>query len=57
MSSSKIEIIKDKTLFRPSDDPELICDNSKFSKITGWKPQIGIDITLKETLDYWRNII
>jgi GDP-4-dehydro-6-deoxy-D-mannose reductase len=57
MSSSKIEIKRDESLFRPSDDPELICDNSKFSKISGWKPQITIDATLKETLDYWRNII
>jgi GDP-4-dehydro-6-deoxy-D-mannose reductase len=57
MSSAKIEIRKDKALFRPSDDPELVCDNSKFSKITGWEPRIAIDTTLKETLDYWRDII
>jgi GDP-4-dehydro-6-deoxy-D-mannose reductase len=57
MSSSKIEIKKDPTRFRPSDDPELICDNSKFNKLTGWQPQISLEKTLKDTLDYWRNII
>jgi GDP-4-dehydro-6-deoxy-D-mannose reductase len=57
MSSLKIEIRINKDLFRPSDDPELICDNSKFNKVTDWKPQIPIETTLKETLDYWRNII
>lgn len=57
MSSSKIEVKKDPALFRPSDDPELICDNSKFNKITNWQPQISLEKTLKDTLDYWRNII
>jgi GDP-4-dehydro-6-deoxy-D-mannose reductase len=57
MSTAKIKIKKDEALFRPSDDPELVCDNSKFTNLTGWKPEIPIDVTLKETLDYWRNII
>jgi GDP-4-dehydro-6-deoxy-D-mannose reductase len=57
LSSSKIEIKKDDALLRPSDDPELVCDSSKFNKLTGWKPQIPIATTLKDTLDYWRNII
>jgi len=57
MSTAKIEIRSDKALFRPGDDPELICDNSKFKKLTGWEPQISLSATLKETLDYWRNII
>lgn len=57
MSSLKIEIRKDKNLLRPNDNPELICDATKFVKLTGWKPEISIDETLKDTLDYWRNII
>lgn len=57
MSSAKIKIGKDENLFRPSDNPELVCDLRKFSKLTGWKPQIPIDKTLKDTLDYWRNIV
>jgi len=57
MSSSKIKIEKDKALFRPNDNPDLLCDASKFIKLTGWKPQISIEKTLQDTLDYWRNII
>ena len=57
MSSSKIKIEKDETLFRPNDNPDLLCNANKFTELTGWKPQISIDTTLKETLDYWRNII
>jgi len=57
MSSSKIKIEKDETLFRPNDNPELVCNPNKFTKLTGWKPQISMETTLKDTLDYWRNII
>ena len=57
MSSSKIRIRKEKALFRPNDNPELICDNSKFTKLTNWKPKVSIEKTLKDTLDYWRDII
>lgn len=57
MSSAKIEIKQDKALFRPSDNPELICDSGKFNKLTNWKAQIPLEKTLKDTLDYWRNII
>lgn len=57
MSSPKIKIEKEEELFRPSDNPELVCDATKFIKLTGWKPEISIEKTLKDTLDYWRNII
>ena len=57
MSSSKITIEKERGLLRPSDNPELTCDAAKFVKLTGWKPEISIEETLKDTLDYWRNII
>jgi GDP-4-dehydro-6-deoxy-D-mannose reductase len=56
-SSVKIKIETDKSLFRPIDDPELVCDPSKLNRLTGWKPEIPIEKTLKDTLDYWRNII
>lgn len=57
MSYRKIKIEKDESLFRPSDNRESICDTRKFQKLTGWKPKISIEETLKDTLDYWRNII
>jgi GDP-4-dehydro-6-deoxy-D-mannose reductase len=57
MSSVKIEIKKNASLLRPNDDPELVCDNHKFNQLTGWKPRITLEETLKDTLDYWRNII
>ncbi len=54
-SSVKIEVRQDPTRMRPSDVPILEGDNSKFSKVTGWKPEIDFDTTLEDILEYWRN--
>ena len=56
MSSVKIKIEKEKDLMRPGDNPELLCNPNKFIKLTHWKPEASIESTLKDTLDYWRNI-
>ncbi|MBI3984798.1 MAG: GDP-mannose 4,6-dehydratase [Candidatus Levybacteria bacterium] len=53
-SDSKIKVEVDPALLRPSDNPELLCDNTKINSLTGWKPQIPLDATLKEILEYWR---
>jgi len=56
-SNTQISVEVDKSLFRPIDNPELLCDATKLKKLTGWEPQIPLERTLKDTLDYWRNII
>lgn len=53
-SEKEIKVEIDQSLFRPVDVAELICDNTKIRKATGWEPKIPIDQTLRETLDYWR---
>ncbi len=57
LSKKKIAIKIDPSLFMPSDNPELVCERTKFTTLSGWKPRIPIDVTLKETLDYWRHIV
>ena len=54
LSSKKIKIEIDKEKFRPVDIPIVQCDNSKIKRDTGWSPEISIDETLKEVLEYWR---
>jgi len=54
MAKVEIKIEEDPSLMMPSDDPELRCDNAKFSGLTGWLPEIPIEKTLQDTLDYWR---
>jgi GDP-4-dehydro-6-deoxy-D-mannose reductase len=56
-SDKKIKVKADPSLFRPADNPELLCDVSKFENLTGWKAEIPIEQTLKDTLDYWRNSV
>lgn len=56
-SVKKIRIETDQSLFRPSDIPELLCDASKFRKATGWNPEIDIDQTTSDLLDYWRQVV
>lgn len=56
LSNVKVKVESDPSLFRPKDDKELVCDYSKIKKLTGWEPQITIEETLKDTLDYWRNL-
>lgn len=57
MSTTEINIEQDPSLMRPSDDPELLCDPSKFENLTGWKPEIPIEKTLEDTLEYFRKIV
>lgn len=49
-----ITVRQDPKRMRPSDVMSLIGDNSKFSKITGWKPVIAFEQTLADILQYWR---
>jgi GDP-4-dehydro-6-deoxy-D-mannose reductase len=57
MSKTEIKIEEDPNLIRPHDDPELLCDSSKFENLTGWKPEIPIEKTLEDTLEYFRGIV
>jgi GDP-4-dehydro-6-deoxy-D-mannose reductase len=54
LSKCSIEIVQDEERMRPIDLPIIIGDNSKFVKATSWSPQIGIERTLQDLLDYWR---
>jgi len=57
LSSKKIKIAKDPKRIRPSDNPILQGDCSKFRRRSGWKPEIPLDKTLKDILEYWRKIL
>ena len=41
-------------LVRPIDIPVQICNTEKCRKLTGWKPEIPYETTLRDLLDYWR---
>jgi GDP-4-dehydro-6-deoxy-D-mannose reductase len=54
LSCREIRVEKDPALFRPADVPVLIGDASKFRRLTGWKPTVPVDETLRRLLDHWR---
>ncbi|MDT8975236.1 GDP-mannose 4,6-dehydratase [Paenibacillus sp. chi10] len=53
-SDITIDIVPDPSRMRPSDVEILLGDHSKFTEHTGWKPEIPLDHTLKDLLNYWR---
>jgi len=53
-SDISIDVKRDKKLFRKSDIAILKGSFHKTRKEIGWKPEIAIDTTLKDTLDFWR---
>lgn len=57
MSSVKITAETDPSRLRPSDVPEIVSDNTKIIELTGWQPEILLETTLKDTLDYWRSVV
>ena len=54
LTSVKVEIRQDPARMRPSDVPILVCDNRKFCRQTGWRPEIPFERTLEDLLNYWR---
>jgi len=57
MSPLSFTIEQDPARFRPSDVPTLVCDCSRFHACTGWRPEIPLEHTLADTLNYWRQRI
>ena len=56
MSDARIKVENDPARQRHSDIPLLVGDNALLRKETGWEPEIPLEQTLKDTLDYWRSI-
>ena len=54
MSDANIRIETDPNKIRPVDVPIIEADITKLNTLTGWKPEISVEQTIRETLDYWR---
>jgi len=53
-ATTKVEIKQDPKRLRPSDTSVIVGDSTKFRKVTGWQPEIPLERTLEDLLDYWR---
>ena len=52
-----ISVEVDAARLRPSDNPVVAGDRSRLSADTGWAPEIGIERTLADLLQYWRSVV
>jgi GDP-4-dehydro-6-deoxy-D-mannose reductase len=57
LSSVKFEVKVNKSKLRPVDIAVIETDINKIYKHTGWKPNITIRNSLRDTLNYWREIV
>ena len=49
-----VEVKQDPARMRPSDIPTNVCNHVRFTQRTGWKPQVPLEETLRDVLEYWR---
>jgi GDP-4-dehydro-6-deoxy-D-mannose reductase len=54
MAKIKVQTKQDPARMRPSDVSVLQGDSTKFRAKTGWKPEIPLEKTLEDLLNYWR---
>lgn len=54
MANIDIEVTRDEARMRPSDNPVLICNNTRIREHVGWEPQADMDDILIDVLNYWR---
>jgi GDP-4-dehydro-6-deoxy-D-mannose reductase len=49
-----VEVVHDPKRTRPIDTPVLLGSNAKLREATGWGPEIPIERTIADLLDWWR---
>ena len=54
LTDVKFEVRQDPKLMRPTDEPIIYGDSTKFKDKTDWSQKIELRQTLKDMLDYWR---
>ncbi|HXE73212.1 MAG TPA: GDP-mannose 4,6-dehydratase, partial [Candidatus Nitrosotenuis sp.] len=53
-SRVRVRIEEDPERLRPSDVPILEGSYARFHEATGWRPEIPLEQTFEDLLDYWR---
>lgn len=54
-SGLDVEVEEDPDRLRTADIPQLVGDSTRFRDLTGWRPEIPLDQTLGDLLDWWRS--
>jgi GDP-4-dehydro-6-deoxy-D-mannose reductase len=56
LSSVPLTIEVDPERFRPNDTPVIVGDPGRIETELGWAPQVPMEQTLRDLLDYWRDV-
>jgi GDP-4-dehydro-6-deoxy-D-mannose reductase len=54
LSGVRVDVHVDPARLRPVDAPVLVGDPGRLRAATGWEPEIPLERTLRDLLDYWR---
>jgi GDP-4-dehydro-6-deoxy-D-mannose reductase len=54
LSGVKVEVVQEPSRLRVADVPCQVGDYTKASRELGWRPEIPLDHSLRDLLDYWR---
>ncbi len=54
MTRARIGLEVDESRKRAAEAEVYVCDARRFRRLTGWRPQIPLERTLRDTLAYWR---
>ncbi len=57
MTSAKVEVVVEEARLRPAEIPVLEGAGDKFAAATGWRPEVPFEVTLSDTLAYWREAV
>ncbi|MDR2649366.1 MAG: GDP-mannose 4,6-dehydratase, partial [Clostridiales bacterium] len=56
-STAAFNIARDPSRIRPSDTPAAEADISRLRRETGWTPEIRLETSITDVLEYWREKI
>ncbi len=54
-SGVSVDSIVNNNFIRPNDNPIIIGDNTKICLETGWKPEISIEDSLRDIINFWES--
>ncbi|PWW07519.1 GDP-4-dehydro-6-deoxy-D-mannose reductase [Paenibacillus cellulosilyticus] len=57
LSPITVSVQQDAARMRPSDVPIVVGNAAKFTRLTGWTPEIPIETTMQAVLHYWRTLL
>lgn len=55
LAKAEVRVVEDPALVRPVEVPVLAGDCTRLRRLTGWEPEIPLETTLAEVLEYWRD--